>query len=208
MFWRRPRKPPLRIRLASQSRYSVSDFVGRHRPVVAALCVDRNRMRSHRTVAKVAVPRASAEAVRELRRYFRRNGYVRRQNRLPIYGREAVLRFLRLIKSGGSADPRSSPQGRPRGPQARVAGWCVSAEAGKGFPVPGREHPASGKWRLGKKNTRRPQGVVGQRIKIIGFEWHGGCQGREHRRVRIVGQGDAVGSVRNRLIAARRGEGV
>jgi len=84
-----------------------------------------------------------------------------RQNRLPIYGREAVLRFLRLIKSGGSADPRSSPQGRPRGPQARVAGWCVSAEAGKGFPVPGREHPASGKRAWGKEKPRRSQDVVG-----------------------------------------------
>jgi hypothetical protein len=112
--------------------------------------------------------RALAEVTRELGRYFRRNGYVRRQNskrlsregylvykkgdevrltaqdeqellcleallrragfrpgrafakgrqyRLPLYGREAVRRFLRLVESGGSAEPGAAPKGSPATP--------------------------------------------------------------------------------------------
>lgn len=109
-------------------------------------------------------PRAPADVRRELGRYFRRNGYVRRQNperlaregymgykkgdevrmtaqdkrelhrierllirggfrpgrpfvkgrqyRLPIYGRAAVRRFLRLVEGGRNAKPDGAAKGK------------------------------------------------------------------------------------------------
>ena len=122
-------------------------------------------MRPRRTVS---ASRALAEVASELGRYFKRNGYVRRQNpkrlardgsmgykkgdevrltaqdeqellhleallrragfrpgrpfakgrqhRLPVYGREAVRRFLRLVERAGNAEPTA-----PREPPPRLA---------------------------------------------------------------------------------------
>jgi hypothetical protein len=120
-------------------------------------------MRSRSTVN---TPRVPADARRELGRYFRRNGYVRRQNprrlaqegylgykkgdevrltaqdeqelhgiqellmragfrpgrpflkgrqyRLPIYGREAVRRFLQLVQNGGNVEHSGAHDPPPR----------------------------------------------------------------------------------------------
>ena len=130
--------------------------------------VRRYSMRTRKTLAGGRAL-TEAEVTRELGRYFRRNGYVRRQNpkrlsregylgykkgdevrltahdqqellrikallrragfrpgrpflkgrqyRLPIYGREAVRRFLKSVESVGNADQSlhtNRPPARPR----------------------------------------------------------------------------------------------
>ena len=129
----------------------------------ASRCPRSHGRRSH---PSVAASRPSTDAGRKLGSYFRRNGYVRRQNpkrlaregylgykkgdevrltardetelrriqvllaqagfrpgrafvkgqqyRLPIYGREAVRRFLKLIRGGRNTKPTATARGLQR----------------------------------------------------------------------------------------------